>query len=275
MCELIKIRQILKKCKIQIVAKSMQWKQVEENWVLTPAKPKGVIHFLGGAFFAAAPHVTYGRVLEQLAENNYAIVATPFLNNTFDHRQIARDVHASFRKARSKLFLDYFPVFGMGHSMGCKIHLLMNCLYNPTRAGNIFIAYNNYSADRSIPFFKELASKIPEMSSMNFIPSPKETEQLVAANYQTTHNLLVKFVDDGIDEISILDLLLKQKFPKTVTLQTLEGTHLTSMGIDMKWQTGSSFSAIDAIAQWVKQEMHKNNQSLELVLLAWLAKQTP
>jgi hypothetical protein len=47
------------------------------------------------------------------------------------------------------------------------------------------------------------------------------------------------------------------------------------MGIDVKWQAGSSFSAIDAIAQWVKQEMHKNNQSLELVLLAWLAKQTP
>ena len=111
------------------------------------------------------------------------------------------------------------------------------------------------------------------MSSMNFIPTPKETEQMVAANYQTTHNLLIKFVDDGIDEISILDLLLKQKFPKTVTLQTLEGTHMTSMGLDMKWQTGSSFSAIDAIAQWVKQEMHKNNQSLELVLLAWLAKQ--
>ncbi|MFN5964146.1 MAG: DUF1350 family protein, partial [Pseudanabaena sp.] len=70
----------------------MQWKQVEENWVLTPAKPKGVIHFLGGAFFAAAPHVAYGRVLEQMAKNDYAIVATPFLNNTFDHRQIAREV---------------------------------------------------------------------------------------------------------------------------------------------------------------------------------------
>ena len=157
--------------------------------------------------------------------------------------------------------------------MGCKIHLLMNCLYNPTRAGNVFIAYNNYSADRSIPFFKELAGTIPEMSSMEFKPTPKETEQLVTANYQTTHNLLVKFVDDGIDEISILAKLLQHKFPQTVTVQTLEGTHLTSMGLDMKWQAGSSFSAIDAIAQWVKQEMHKNNQSLELVLLDWLTKQ--
>jgi hypothetical protein len=80
-------------------------------------------------------------------------------------------------------------------------------------------------------------------------------------------------VDDGIDEISILAQLLKQKFPKTISLQTLEGTHLTSMGLDVKWQAGSSFSAIDAIAQWVKQEMHKNNQSLELVLLAWLTQQ--
>jgi hypothetical protein len=65
--------------------------------------------------------------------------------------------------------------------------------------------------------------------------------------------------------------LLKQKFPNTVSLQTLEGTHLTSMGIDVKWRVGKSFSAVDAIAQWVKQEMHKNNQSLELVLLHWLS----
>ena len=108
---------------------------------------------------------------------------------------------------------------------------------------------------------------------MDFTPTPKETEQLITANYQTANNLLVKFVDDGIDEISTLAQLLKQKFPKTISLQTLEGTHLTSMGLDVKWQAGSSFSAIDAIAQWVKQEMHKNNQSLELVLLAWLAKQ--
>ncbi|PZU97366.1 MAG: hypothetical protein DCE90_07375 [Pseudanabaena sp.] len=251
----------------------MGWKQIEENWVLTPPKPKGVIHFLGGAFFAAAPQVAYGRVLEQLASQNYAIVATPFLNNTFDHRQIARTVHASFRKVRSKLFLDYFPVFGMGHSMGCKIHLLINCLYSPSRAGNIYIAYNNYSADRSIPFFKEFSSRIPEMSAMEFTPTPKETEQLVVANYATPKNLLVKFIDDDIDEISTLAQILRQKFPDTINLQTLKGTHLTSMGVDPQWQTGSSFSPIDAIAQWVKQEVHKNNQTLEQVILTWLDKQ--
>lgn len=251
----------------------MEWKQVEDNWVLTPAKPKGVIHFLGGAFFAAAPHVAYSRVLEQLGQNNYAIVATPFLNNTFDHRQIARDVHTSFRKVRSKLFLDYFPVFGLGHSMGCKIHLLVNSLYRPSRAGNIYIAYNNYSADRSIPFFKELSNTIPEMSAMEFTPSPKETEELVRANYETSKNLLIKFIDDDIDEISTLAQILKQKFPNTVSLNTLKGTHLTSMGIDLKWQAGNSFSPVDAIAQWVKQEIHKNNQTLEQVLLAWLGKQ--
>ncbi|MDX2254891.1 MAG: DUF1350 family protein [Pseudanabaenaceae cyanobacterium bins.39] len=253
----------------------MEWKQVEENWVLTPPKPKGVIHFLGGAFFAAAPQIAYSRVLEQLGQNNYAIVATPFLNSTFDHRQIARDVHSSFRKVRSKLFLDYFPVFGMGHSMGCKIHLLVNSLYKPQRAGNIFIAYNNYSADRSIPFFKELANKIPEMNTMDFTPSPKETDQLVIANYETQANLLIKFIDDDIDEISSLAQILQQKFPRSLTLKTLKGTHLTSMGIDLKWQTGKSFSPVDAIAQWIKQEVHRNNQTLEQVMLSWLDAHIP
>ncbi len=252
----------------------MEWQQVEENFVLTPPQPHGVVHFLGGAFLAAAPHISYGRVLETLAKDGYVIVATPFLNNTFDHRQIAADVSKSFNRVRSKLFLDYFPIFGMGHSMGCKIHLLVNSLYNPERAGNIFIAYNNYSVKQSIPLFKEFASTIPEMSIMEFEPSPAATLALVEQKYEVKNNLLIKFFDDDIDEIAALAVHLNRKFKDTITVHTLSGTHLTSMGIDFKWQSGSSFSPLDAIAQWVKQGINKDNSTLEKVLVRWLKTQT-
>jgi Protein of unknown function (DUF1350) len=249
---------------------TMEWKQAEQNWILTPPQPKGVVHFLGGAFFAAAPHISYGRLLEKLADRGYVIVATPFVN-TFDHRQIAIDVHRSFQQVRSKLFLDYFPVFGIGHSMGCKVHLLINALFKPERRGNIFIAYNNYSANQSIPFFKELSSTIPEMSVMEFEPSPQATLDLVERDYQVSHNLLIKFFNDDIDEIPALAKLLKRKFDNSIKVQSLPGTHLTSMGVDFNWQTGSSFTPIDAIAQWFKQEIHRDNSTLEQVLLRWLS----
>jgi hypothetical protein len=248
----------------------MEWKQVEQNWVLTPPQPKGVVHFLGGAFFAAAPQISYGRLLEKLASHSYVIVATPFIN-TFDHRQIAVDVHRSFQQARSKLFLDYFPIFGIGHSMGCKLHLLINSLFQSDRNGNIFIAYNNYSANQSIPFFKELASTIPEMSAMEFEPSPQATLEIVERDYDIPHNLLIRFFNDDIDEIPALSKLLTRKFPNSVKTQALPGTHLTSMGVDFNWQTGSSFTPIDAIAQWFKQGIHRDNHTLEQVLLRWLS----
>ncbi|MEE3715677.1 DUF1350 family protein [Tumidithrix elongata RA019] len=251
--------------------KSMEWRQIEQSWVIAPPAPKAVIHFLGGAFFAAAPHVSYGRVLEKLANTGYVIVATPFTNSTFDHRQIAMDAHRSFRKVKSKLFLDYFPVFGVGHSMGCKIHLLIDSLLNPERAGNIFISYNNYSANQSIPFFKQLTGTIPEISGMEFEPSPEATKQLVDRNYKTERNLLVRFFDDDIDEILSLAQQLEQKFPTTVKVQTLPGNHLTSMGVNVNWQTGSSFTPLDAIGQWLKQEVHKDNHTLEQVMIRWLS----
>lgn len=248
----------------------MEWKQIEQSWVLTPSKPHGVVHFLGGAFLATAPHVSYSRLLERLATAGYVVVATPF-TNTFDHRQIASEVHKSFQRVRSKLFLDYFPVYGVGHSMGCKLHLLVNSLFVTERAGNIFMAHNNYGAERSIPFFKELSGTIPEMSSMEFIPSPQETLTMIEQNYQVPRNLLVRFFDDSIDEIPELAVLLKRKFPDTVKVQALAGNHLTAVGIDVNWRTGNSFTPIDAIAQWVKQSVSKDIQTLELVLLRWLS----
>src|SRR3712207_8300559 len=39
------------------------------SWVLIPPRPKGIVHFLGGAFVATAPHVTYRWLLEQLGRS--------------------------------------------------------------------------------------------------------------------------------------------------------------------------------------------------------------
>lgn len=41
-------------------------------------KVEGVVHFLGGAFVGAAPHLTYRYLLESLSKQGYLIVTTPY-----------------------------------------------------------------------------------------------------------------------------------------------------------------------------------------------------
>ncbi len=80
----------------------MDWKEISGNWVLIPRHPIGIVHFLGGAFVATAPQVTYRWLLEQLAAKNYAVVATPFVN-TLDHAAIAQSVLQSFERTLDQL----------------------------------------------------------------------------------------------------------------------------------------------------------------------------
>jgi len=253
----------------------MQWQPIDSNWVLIPARPKGVIHFLGGAFLAAAPQVSYSRLLENLANSGYVIIATPFLNTSFDHRQIGGEVYEQFEMTRERLCLQNLPTFGMGHSMGCKIHLIIGCVYQPDRLGNIFIAYNNYSAKKSIPFFRELGRSLPELENAEFIPSPDQLNSMIAARYNIPQNLLIKFFDDDIDEIPALANLLTYKFGNRVTVQALPGNHLTSMGVEINWQTGKAFTPIDALGQWFKQTVNRENDLLEKTVLTWMTRVRP
>ena len=113
----------------------MDWQEISGSWVLIPPRPIGIVHFLGGAFIAAAPQITYRWLLEQLGRQGYAVIATPFVN-TLDHVAIARDVLNRFEttlnrlQATSVLRKRYLPIYGVGHSMGCKLHLLIGSLYS-------------------------------------------------------------------------------------------------------------------------------------------------
>ena len=67
------------------------------NWLLVPERPRAIIHFLGGAFVAAAPHLTYRWLLEALYQEDYAVISTPFIN-TFDHSAIALETLTTFQQ---------------------------------------------------------------------------------------------------------------------------------------------------------------------------------
>ncbi|OBQ34306.1 MAG: hypothetical protein AN487_18465, partial [Anabaena sp. CRKS33] len=80
----------------------MNWQEIRGNWVLIPRHPVGIIHFLGGAFVATLPHLTYRWLLEHLAAKGYVVIATPFVN-TLDHIAIAKNVLINFERTLERL----------------------------------------------------------------------------------------------------------------------------------------------------------------------------
>jgi hypothetical protein len=276
------------------------------------------VHFLGGAFVAAAPQVTYRLLLEYLADRGYVIVATPFMSS-FDHGEIAKAALNSFEQVIARLHHTrqlsprYLPVYGLGHSMGCKLHLLIASLFEVERAGNIFLAYNNFPAKRSIPLLEQvteslsdplekmrqaarqviadrkLRDNIPDSVKQNikkglqqidfdainpnkieFVPSPEETLDLIATDYPIRRNLLVKFRDDDIDQTLALRALLTDKFGDLVSFRPLNGNHTTPIGQDLRWQVGEDFSPIDAVGQWMRQNVYQDLDHLKREIARWL-----
>jgi hypothetical protein len=250
----------------------MNWQEISGNWVLIPPYPKAIVHFLGGAFVAAAPHVTYRCLLEYLAEQGYVVVATPFVN-TLDHAAIAQQTLATFQSAlddlQTKIKKRYLPIYGVGHSMGCKLHLLIGSLFPQERAGNILVSFNNFPARRSIPFVEQF-SQFSSSFAIEFTPSPEETNQIIEEQYQVKRNLLIKFTDDEIDQTRSLSQVMLNRFPEMTTVKLLKGNHLTPLGQEFKWQMGESFSPLDALGQFVQQEVYRDFNQLKKTVLLWL-----
>lgn len=254
----------------------MNWKQIAGSWVVVPQRPIGIIHFLGGAFVATAPNVTYRLLLEYLAEKGFAIIATPFVN-TLDHNAIAQQVLLDFERVivrledREAAFRGYLPIYGLGHSMGCKLHLLIGCSPGVERAGNILMSFNNYAARDAIPLVEQFNTAV----NVEFTPSPAETYSLVKENYNIRRNLLIKFNNDTLDQSAALNKLLQNRFKDMVTTQTLKGNHLTPLGQDVKWQPSQEFNPLDALGQWFKQEVYRDLNQLKRNLILWLNPLSP
>ncbi|MGB3199536.1 MAG: DUF1350 family protein, partial [Nodosilinea sp.] len=168
----------------------------------------------------------------------------------------------------------YLPIYGLGHSMGCKVHLLINCLWNVERAGNIYMSFNNYPARRSIPFLEQAVQFNPAFN-VEFTPDPEATLDLVSDRYAVPQNLLIKFRSDTLDQTRPLSEVLVSRFAEKTAVQILPGSHTTPIAQEFGWQPGTSFSPLDALGQFVQQEFYRDLNRLRRNLLAWLSHPTP
>lgn len=133
------------------------WQEIEGAWVIRPkmGTPRAVVHFTGGVFVGAAPQLTYRLFLERLAERGFIIIATPFASG-FDHFRIADEVQFKFDRCMRIIrddSIENLPIFGVGHSMGALMQLLIGARYAVQRAGNVLMSFNNKEASKAIPLF--------------------------------------------------------------------------------------------------------------------------
>ena len=117
-----------------------KFRPVSFSWVAIHPEPKGVIQFIGGAFFGTFPTVFYRYLLQELFEEGYTIIALPF-RFSFRHWSIAIDLLkeqevlrqelseiASRLGYRQDVYQDKANYFWLGHSLGCKYIALLEFL---------------------------------------------------------------------------------------------------------------------------------------------------
>lgn len=140
---------------------SGRWERVAGSYVLRPTvtTPRAVIHFLGGAFVGAAPHVAYRTLLERLCNCGYAIVATPY-DLSLDYMDLVARVADTWEQVEAALALEYgaLPVVGLGHSAGAVFHALASALFAETcaNAANVLVSFNNKAASDAIPAYESI-----------------------------------------------------------------------------------------------------------------------
>ena len=125
------------------------------NYCYWPSNPKKIIEFIGGSYLASKPDLAYKRFIKSLKDKNYAVHAYKYTPQ-FDHQELAIRAWKDFKSCQrslSKRIGKSIPSIRIGHSLGCKLHLI-----SPDGGRNcekfISISFNNFSANRSIPFLK-------------------------------------------------------------------------------------------------------------------------
>ncbi|KAL7094169.1 hypothetical protein ACP275_11G085000 [Erythranthe tilingii] len=191
---------------------SGDWSEIEGAWVLRPknSKSTAIVHFIGGIFVGAAPQLTYRLFLERLADKGILVIATPYASG-FDHFLIADEVQFKFERCLRYLqeTVEDIPTFGIGHSLGSVVHLLIGSRYAVQRNGNILMAFNNKEASLAIPLFSPvlvpMAQSIgPFLSQIASSPTIRLGAEMTRKQFENLSPSILKQVLPLVEQLSPL-----------------------------------------------------------------------
>tara|TARA_Y100001968_G_scaffold325210_1_gene366074 strand:- start:150 stop:875 length:726 start_codon:yes stop_codon:yes gene_type:complete len=235
-------------------------RRISDVFCQWPSKPTGLIEIIGGSYISMKPEVTYKKLISSLLKRNWAVHTWSYIPS-FDHQIQANQAWKQFRLSKrifeKKLGLIQKSI-RVGHSLGCKLHLLApdggrNC------NGLVAISFNNFKADKSIPMIRKISSRLNFQTE--FSPSPLETLNLIKEHYDQKNNLLIKFKNDNLDQNNSLLKSLKERDSDMSKIIQIDGNHLTpvSVGIREKFLNSDSNSSskykkidfiVDQITHW-------------------------
>ncbi|MEQ9669459.1 DUF1350 family protein [Coleofasciculus sp. G2-EDA-02] len=110
------------------------------SWVAIHPNPKGVIQFIGGAFFGSFPTVFYRYLLKALFDEGYTIIALPFrftfrhwsvsINLLKEQKVLSKEISQIANKLNypTEVYQNPENYFWVGHSLGCKYIALLELL---------------------------------------------------------------------------------------------------------------------------------------------------
>ena len=237
-----------------------QWRRLDDIWRICPERPRGLVEFIGGSYLAATPQISYRRLLEGLASRGIAVHAWSYVPG-FDHQLQAREAWTAMRACRNRLQdrLGQLPSpLRLGHSLGCKLHLLApdggrNC------SGLVSLGFNNFTADQSIPLLGVIAPKLGV--NTEFSPSPKETLRLITRHYLQPCNRVVRFSKDQLDQsLDLISALQARQGDKSELLR-MPGDHLTPASAGLRKQF---------LGDWAEgNDRHQQVNRLQDLITSW------
>jgi hypothetical protein len=205
----------------------LRFQPVSHSWVALHPNPKGVIQFIGGAFFGTFfPMFFYRSLLQRLFNEEYTIVLLPF-NFSFDHYAesgflIREQYDIMPELVRRAIFEDYnYEAYlsdrnfsWVGHSIGCKYIALLEGL----SALPILGKPNNSDYNDNVKKLKEFLEDI-----VNSTAKKKDSQQKIKRKIDDFLTGLLILINDLEVKREKAQELIKDYIKKDPNYQALKG----------------------------------------------------
>jgi hypothetical protein len=267
---------------------SLKFHPISFSWVALHPEPRGVIQFIGGAFFGTFPTLFYRHLLETLYQEGYTLVALPF-RFSLRHWQIANSLLEEQHRLRqilpdlanhhgyaSSIYQDVSSYQWLGHSLGCKYIALLELLSGDDDSvaaalprelketyrnsvgiwsqGSVLLAPDISDLESAIP----IPALVSLFNSLGVSVRPDRQETLNLIRQSALFNLtaMISFHRDTVAG-SLLDsdpdksdvLWLSQYLEqKSASMKELPGKHLEPLG----WRIGNLIADFNPLDKFIK-----------------------
>lgn len=261
---------------------------VSFSWVALHPKPKGIIQFIGGAFFGTFPTLFYRHLLQELYRKGYTLVVLPFrfslrhwqiaygmLEEQHRLRQILPDL-AEHQGYDSSIYHDVSSYLWIGHSLGCKYIALLELLSGDENAvaaalpedlveiyrssegiwsqGSVLLAPDISDLDSAIP----IRCLVALLKHLNISVRPDRQQTLDLIHQSSLFNLtaMMSFDRDTVagnlrdtnPDVSDVLWLYQYLQTKSAPVQELSGKHLEPVG----WRLGRYIADFNPLDKFIK-----------------------